>query len=88
MELQYLVREPENITSKTPILFMLHGYGSNEEDLFSFLPTLPEDWIVVSYRAPRNSDFGGYSWYSIDFNNADKFIDVPEAIEVLNALYA
>lgn len=86
MELQYLVREPENITSKTPILFMLHGYGSNEEDLFSFLPTLPEDWIVVSYRAPRNSDFGGYSWYSIDFNNADKFIDVPEAIEVLNAL--
>ncbi|PZU79771.1 MAG: phospholipase, partial [Chryseobacterium sp.] len=42
MELQYLVREPQNITSETPILFMLHGYGSNEEDLFSFVPTLPE----------------------------------------------
>ena len=86
MELQYLVREPENITSETPVLFMIHGYGSNEEDLFSFVPTLPENWLVVSFRAPLSSQFEGYSWYDIDFMDKEKFVDVPQATEALNAL--
>lgn len=86
MELQYLVREPQNITPNSTILFMLHGYGSNEQDLFSFVPTLPEDWIVVSFRAPRNTDFGGYSWYDIDFNDPEKFVDTQQANESLNAI--
>lgn len=78
MDLQYLVREPQHITSETPVLFLLHGYGSNEEDLFSFVPTLPEDWIVISFRAPKNSEYGGYAWFDIDFNNAENFIDENE----------
>jgi phospholipase/carboxylesterase len=86
MDLKYLVREPENINSKTTILFMLHGYGSNEEDLFSFRETLPKDWIIVSYRAPRDTDFEGFSWYDINFMNPDAFIDVPQAEESLDAL--
>lgn len=79
MDLQYLVREPQNITPETPILFMLHGYGSNEEDLFSFVPTLPEDWLVVSFRAPKVSNYGGYAWFDIDFNNSENFVDEQEA---------
>lgn len=79
MDLQYLVREPQNITPETPILFMLHGYGSNEEDLFSFVPTLPDDWIVVSFRAPKNSSYGGFAWFDIDFNSAENFIDEKES---------
>ena len=45
MDLKFIVREPENITSQTQMLVMLHGYGSNE-DLFSFRHDLPEDWII------------------------------------------
>lgn len=86
MELQYLVREPENITPNTTLLFMLHGYGSNEEDLFSFVPTLPKDWIIVSYRAPKETPFQGYSWYDIDLNDPEKFIEVSQANEALNKL--
>lgn len=86
MELQYLIREPENITSKTPILFMLHGYGSNEEDLFSFRETLPKDWILVSFRAPRDTQFEGYSWYDINFNNPDEFVNVEQAEESIKML--
>ncbi|WP_292010706.1 alpha/beta hydrolase-fold protein [Chryseobacterium sp.] len=86
MDLNYLVREPENIASDTPILFMLHGYGSNEQDLFNFRETLPSDWIIVSFRAPRDTQFEGFSWYDIDFNNPENFIDVPQAKESLNAL--
>lgn len=86
MNLNYIVREPENITSSTPILFMLHGYGSNEQDLFSFRENLPEDWIIVSFRAPKTTEFEGFSWYDIDFNNPERFVDVDQANESLQAV--
>ncbi|WP_209390734.1 alpha/beta hydrolase [Chryseobacterium sp. RR2-3-20] len=86
MNLNYIVREPENITSNTPILFMLHGYGSNEQDLFSFRENLPEDWIIVSFRAPKTTEFEGFSWYDIDFNNPERFVDVDQANESLQAV--
>lgn len=85
MDLKYLVREPAEISSSTPILFMIHGYGSNEQDLFSFTPNLPSDWIIVSYRAPKEA-FEGFSWYDIDFNNPEKFIDKDQAEEAITAL--
>ncbi len=88
MNLDYLVREPEHITPSTPVLFMLHGYGSNEQDLFSFRETLPSDWLIVSFRAPRDTQFEGYSWYDINFNDPENFIDVPQAKESLNAVMA
>jgi len=86
MNLEYIVREPANITPETPLLILLHGYGSNEEDLFSFVPTLPEHWLIVSFRAPNTTPYGGYAWYDIDFNNQEKFIDVPQAEEALSAI--
>lgn len=86
MNLKYIVRKPENITPQTPILFMIHGYGSNEEDLFSFTPTLPEDWIIVSFRAPKETPFGGYSWYDIQLENPESRIDIEQAKESLDGL--
>ncbi len=86
MNINYLVRKPEVITPKTQLLVMLHGYGSNEEDLFSFVPTLPEDWLIVSLRAPKDSPYGGYSWYDIDFSSADRFIDIEEATDAMKSI--
>ena len=86
MDLQYLVREPQNITPKTPLLILLHGYGSNEEDLFSFTPTLPKDWLVVSFRAPFSTQYGGFSWYDIDLMNLENRIDIPQAKESLQGI--
>ena len=86
MDLQFIVREPENITPQTQLLVMLHGYGSNEEDLFSFRHDLPKDWIIVSLRAPRNSDYEGFAWYDIDFNNPDKFLDVDQAVDSMKLI--
>ena len=86
MDLKYLVREPQDITSKTALLILLHGYGSNEEDLFSFVPTLPEDWLIVSFRAPLNTTTEGFSWYDIDLMNVENRIDVPQAKEALEKI--
>lgn len=82
LSLQYIVREPNTISKNTSLLILLHGYGSNEEDLFSFATELPEDLIIISARAPQTLGFGSYAWYSINFTaDEGKFSDIPEAIE-------
>ena len=63
MSLHYIIKEPQNITPETPLLVLLHGYGSNEEDLFSFVTDLPEEWLVASFRAPLSTPYGGFCWY-------------------------
>ncbi|SEG46145.1 phospholipase/carboxylesterase [Halpernia humi] len=79
MDLKYLIREPGNITPETTLLILLHGYGSNEEDLFSFRESLPKDWLIVSFRAPLDLQFGGYSWFDLDLMNAENPINVLQA---------
>lgn len=82
LSLHYIVREPKIKTENTSLLILLHGYGSNEDDLFSFADELPDDLIIVSVRAPQTLGFGSYAWYTIHFNNPQgKFSDLPEAIK-------
>jgi len=80
LSLKYIVREPNKQTENTSLLILLHGYGSNEEDLFSFATELPEDLLIVSARAPQSLGFGSYAWYTINFTaNEGKFSDISEA---------
>ncbi|MDO9136856.1 MAG: phospholipase [Lutibacter sp.] len=82
LSLNYIVREPKIRSENTSLLILLQGYGSNEEDLFSFASELPDDLIIVSARAPQTLGFGSYSWYTIHFNSPQgKFSDMPEAIK-------
>ncbi len=81
LSLKYIVREPKTLSENTPLLILLHGYGSNEEDLFSFASELPDELLIISARAPQMLGFGSYAWYSINFNDTQgKFSDIPEAI--------
>jgi len=65
----YVHRAPTVKTSKPPLLILLHGTGSNEEDLFSFADQLPEKFLVVSVRAPYTIEKGSYTWYELYFEN-------------------
>lgn len=77
----YLVREPKIKKEKNPLLLLLHGYGSNEEDLFSFASELPEEYYVVSARAPYDLQPYGHAWYAITFDaDQNKFSDDNQAI--------
>lgn len=79
--LDYRIRKPLKKGENTPVLFLLHGYGSHEEDLFSFADYLPAEYLIISLRAPLSLNFGGYAWYSIHFNeDQDKWSDDEEAI--------
>lgn len=80
MTLQHLVREPKVKKDKNPLLLLLHGYGSNEEDLFSFASELPEEYYVISARAPYDMMYGSYAWYAINFDaDENKFSDIEQA---------
>ncbi|WP_396146376.1 alpha/beta hydrolase [Flavobacterium sp.] len=80
MTLHHLVRAPKIKLEKNPLLLLLHGYGSNEEDLFSFASELPEEYYVISARAPYDMGFGSYAWYAINFDaDENKFSDIPQA---------
>lgn len=80
MNLYYLVQEPKIKHDKNPLLLLLHGYGSNEEDLFSFASELPQDHYVISVRAPYDLQPYGHAWYAIYFDaDENKFSDNVQA---------
>ena len=79
--LDYKVRKPLTEDASTPVMFLLHGYGSHEEDLFSFANYLPEKYLIISLRAPLSLGFVGFAWYSIHFDqDQNKWSDNEEAI--------
>lgn len=85
--LQYIVREPKIASQKPPLLILLHGYGSNKEDLFSFADELPDDLLIVSAQAPLSIGNGGYAWYSINFDDINgKFSDLKEAKQSIDEI--
>ena len=82
MNLHYLIQEPKTIKDQNPLLILLHGYGSNEEDLFSFASELPEEYYIFSVRAPYDLQPFGHAWYAIHFDaDENKFSDDEQAKE-------
>lgn len=75
-----LVSEPAAISSNTPIILLLHGYGSNEKDLYELRSQLPANAIVVSARAPQAISDNGYAWYHLEFKNNGPVGDATEML--------
>jgi len=45
----------------------MHGVGSNEKHLFSFANFFPENFIVISARAPFIVGQDKYAWFEVQF---------------------
>lgn len=52
-----------------PLLLLLHGYNSDESDLFALIPQLPQFPVIASLRAPLQFELG-YGWYPIHTENS------------------
>ncbi len=76
--LEYLVRVPKLQSEKPPIIILLHGVGSNEEDLFSFADELPGNYLVVSARAPITLGQGSYAWYPYDISGGKVVVNLEQ----------
>ena len=80
LSLEYKIREPKIKLDKNPLILLLHGYGSNEDDLFSFATELPEEYYIISARAPYDMQYGAFAWYAINFDaDENKFSDHEQA---------
>lgn len=49
-----------------PCILLLHGRGTNENDLLPLGPELDSRLFTVSARAPFEFPWGGYAWYNLD----------------------
>ncbi|MBL4653665.1 MAG: hypothetical protein JKY53_12505 [Flavobacteriales bacterium] len=61
--LSYIVKEA---SSPSNLLILIHGYGSNETDLFSFVNRFPQT-TVICVRGPITRSANSYAWYDIAF---------------------
>ena len=66
-KLHYITR-PSTLKENAPLMIMCHGYGSDENDLFSFASELPEELFIISLRAPYPMQPYGNAWYAINFD--------------------
>ncbi|MGV6828191.1 MAG: alpha/beta hydrolase [Flavobacteriales bacterium] len=64
---------------KSKAIIMLHGYGSDEHDLFSFATELPKDFTIISLKAPNKMQPYGNAWYEIFWGVNGKSIDTEQA---------
>ena len=79
--LTYSVNLPSKKITKTPVLILLHGYGSNEADLFELAKTMDPTFITFSLRAPNLTKQGGFCWYDLEFLANQQFkYDYQQAI--------
>lgn len=81
LALQHITR-PSNLTENAPLLILMHGYGSDENDLFSFAAELPEELFIISVKAPYPMEPYGNAWYAINFDaEKGKWSDNKQAKE-------
>ena len=76
------ITRPSSLKENAPLLILFHGYGSDENDLFSFATELSEELFIISVRAPYPMQPYGNAWYAINFDaDKGKWSDNEQAIQ-------
>lgn len=87
LSLHHIIRPSKTPGDNSPVLIMLHGYGSDANDLFSFASELPDELFIISAQAPYPLPPYGNAWYAINFDSVHgKFSDDVQAIESRNKI--
>ena len=61
-----------------PLLLLLHGYNSNEGDLFGLTPYLPLEPAIASLRAPLYTGYG-HAWFPLVAEGAELSVEGADA---------
>ena len=82
LQLEHNYKPAKNPTDNPPAIILLHGFGSDENDLFGFAEELPEEFAIISLKAPIAMQPYGNAWYNIYFDNDNvKASDDAQAIK-------
>jgi phospholipase/carboxylesterase len=67
----YEIKQCDANSKHKKMLILLHGLGSNEQDLFSLASHIPSNYIVISARAPYVYG-SGFAWYEISVESGKR----------------
>ncbi len=81
LPLSFLHRPADPASAEPWLLVLMHGVGSNEEDLFGLAPFVPPQFHVISLRAPYIMGPGAYGWFEFSISRTGDRI-INEAQEV------
>lgn len=69
LSIKHIIKKPINKKNYPPLFLMIHGYGSNEKDLFSLHKDIPEKFFIISIQGIYPMSKEKYSWYNINFQD-------------------
>lgn len=71
--LTHLSRPPlEKTDGKAPLLVLLHGVGSNEQDLMGLADYLDPRWHLISARAPIVMGPQSFGWFRVQWDQTGR----------------
>lgn len=79
LALSFLHRPAAAGVSHPWLLLLMHGVGSNEQDLFGLAPYVPVPFHVLSLRAPYRMGPDANAWFAFSVNaDGSRSIDEPQ----------
>src|SRR6218665_2473269 len=82
LPLSFLQRPAAPAISRPWLLVLLHGVGSNEQDLFALAPHIPDRFHVLSLRAPFRIGPDAYAWFDFSIGpDSERSIDAVQEAE-------
>ncbi len=80
LPLEFLQREPQAQSDYPWLLVLMHGVGSNEQDLFGLAPYVPPQFHVLSLRAPYPMGAQANAWFHFTVDaSGTRHVDVAQA---------
>ena len=81
LPLTFLNRPAAVGTARPWLLVLMHGVGSNEQDLFGLSAHIPDRFHVLSLRAPHRMGPGSHAWFdfSVEPGGARRINEEQEA---------
>ena len=68
-------------------IWFLHGYASNEADLYALESYFGDEYLIRSLRASHSLPTGGFAWYGLDFDASGlKKSNLQEAQDSINSI--
>lgn len=79
LPLSFLHRPAATGTPQPWLLLLMHGVGSNEQDLFGLAPYVPPQFHVLSLRAPYRMGPNANAWFEFSVNpDGSRTINEPQ----------
>ena len=79
LSLSFMMRKPTHDAKHPPLVILLHGYGSNEADLFGLAKDFPPEFMVILARAPYTLSLGQYAWFALNYSSGAAVHDAVQA---------